>query len=326
MQGLISVVVPVYNVEKYIDKCVESIVRQTYSNLEILLIDDGSTDNSNKKCDDWVTLDKRILAVHKENGGLSSARNKGIEIAHGSKIIFIDSDDYIEENMISILAQNMEMYSAQISACGYDMVYDDRIIPIMEGQDVKLYNKDTVFDVLLHRDNLGVIACNKLYNIDLFEGVRYPMGKHFEDISTTYKLLAKADSIVYIPQVLYHYIQRSDSINGNNFKKKVFNATIYDMKFAADELLAYVERYRPASLAPISIGCLDYYLRVINQEILFDCFSIEFVEEIKILGKKYMHSILSAEYLSMKKKLQYCTFVYAFPCYKVIIKEIRGRK
>lgn len=326
MQELVSVIVPVYNVEKYIDKCVESVINQSYSNLEIILVDDGATDESGRKCDVWMKKDERVVVIHKKNEGLSSARNEGLKVSKGTRIIFIDSDDFIDKDMIALLSNNMDKYRAQVSACGYDMVYVDRSVPIIEGNKIQIYDNKSVFDVLLHRNNMGVIACNKLYITSLFNGIEYPYGRHFEDIATTYKVLAKADYIVYEPKVMYHYVQRDDSINGNNFTKRSFNESIYDMKTAADELMKYVKDNNEKYIAPISLGCIDYYIRVINQEIMFDQITNDFVNETRKLGKKFFSVIIGADYISLKKKIQYVIFIYAFKLYKFGVKGIKGRK
>lgn len=323
MKSLISVIVPVYNVANYIKKCTDSIINQTYCNLEIILVDDGSIDGSAELCDKIASSDNRIKVIHKKNGGLSDARNIGIEFANGDFISFIDSDDYIECDMLDELFNNICAHEAEISVCGYDMIYPSRIINISEGDTKVIYTRDEAFRVLVHRDNIGVIACNKLYKKTLFDNVRYPMGQHFEDINTTYKLIANAKRIVYTPRVLYHYVQRTDSINGKNFKEKKFNYKLYDMEKAADELLDYVEKNQRDALTEISIGCADYYLRIITQELLFKIENKALREKYNQIIRKYRKCIPNAMYLTHKKKTQMLLCYYAFPIYRIIVRRIK---
>lgn len=220
MNELITIVVPVYNVENYLDKCVESIVNQTYKNLEIILVDDGSTDDSGKKCDEWAAKDCRIKVIHKGNGGLSDARNKGIDIATGKWIGFIDSDDYIDVTMFEKLHKACVENDCKVSSCGF----------LREFEDVSRNERwTTKEDMLLDRDGMmeylykaavGWGAWNKLYDISLFDDVRYPYGKTREDEYTTYKIFDKIDKLYYICECLYFYYQRGNSITGISFSIK----------------------------------------------------------------------------------------------------------
>lgn len=323
METLITVIVPVYNVEKYLEKCVDSILNQTYKNLEVVLVDDGSTDNSGNLCEDIKKRDGRIKVIHKENGGLSDARNYGINAARGKYIGFIDSDDYIEPDMFESLMRNMIENDADISVCAYDMVYPDKVDIIAEDTGVQVYTTDEAFKVLLHRNNIGVIACNKLINIELLQEVRFPLGRHFEDINTTYKIIDKANKVVYDPRPLYHYIQRVDSINGVNFKKKQFNQKLYDMVSATDELYEFVKLNKSSAIDDISVGCLDYYVRVINQEIIYNIKNNDLIRKAKQIGKNQLFTIIGADYLATKKKMQLSLFLVCFPIYKAMIKILK---
>lgn len=213
MDRLISVIVPVYNVEDYLEKCVDSIINQTYKNLEIILIDDGSTDSCPSLCDELKKRDKRIKVVHKSNGGLSSARNKGLDIAKGSLISFVDSDDYIEESMLEELKNNMDKYSSDIAVCDFYTVtgskkqthsYKEREFVLEEKQKFDYLNNEY--------GDLTVYAWNKLYKKSLFDEIRYPDGKIFEDSHIICELLEKARRVSYVVKPLYNYIMRKDSI------------------------------------------------------------------------------------------------------------------
>ena len=165
-EELISVIVPVYNVEKYLEKCIDSIINQTYQNLEIILVDDGSTDGSGKICDEYSRKDNRIKVIHKENGGLSDARNIGIKNANGGLIGFIDSDDYITENMFEVLQKDLRKYNADISSCDIQNVNEAgeclKIIRVStEGQTSKVFEREEALKLLLE-DTIKSYAWNKL--------------------------------------------------------------------------------------------------------------------------------------------------------------------
>lgn len=213
----ISVIVPIYNVEKYLDKCVSSIVGQTYSDIEIILVDDGSPDGCPAMCEEWAKRDSRIRVIHKENGGLSSARNAGLDVARGEYISFIDSDDYISERMLESLHGAIERARADICSCGIVNVYED-------GTEVAWNIKDMVGDSeaflrgLYDDSAVPVAACNKLYKKELWNEMRFPEGRLCEDAFTTYLLLDKAKLAVQISDGLYYYRIRSGSIMTSGFR------------------------------------------------------------------------------------------------------------
>lgn len=209
-QDLISIIVPVYNVEMYLEECVNSIINQTYKKLEIILVDDGSTDNSSKICDNFAEKDNRIKVIHKENGGLSDARNAGIEIANGKFIQFIDSDDYIDLDMIELLYNNAKKYNADISMCSHYILAEE-CTP--EGTNtLTVYNRVEVLKEVLLDEKVRSYAWNKLFASKLFKEIRFPKGKVFEDILTIPKLFEKANTIVLDDVSKYYYRQRKGSI------------------------------------------------------------------------------------------------------------------
>ena len=211
---LISVIVPVYKVEKYLDKCVQSIVDQTYRNLEIILVDDGSPDNCPAMCDAWAEKDDRIRVIHKENGGLSDARNAGMAIATGEYIGFVDSDDWIFDDFVQHLYQAIRQTGAGIAACDIRTVSEnDTVNPV--GPETPAYRICTaeaaITDILWNR-SFRATACNKLYHCRYLKGEQYPAGRQHEDEFFTYRILAKAEKLVYVDLPLYCYLQRGGSI------------------------------------------------------------------------------------------------------------------
>ena len=222
MDPLVSVVIPVYNVEPYLHECVASVVEQTYTNIEIILVDDGSTDSSGTLCDEFALSDSRICVFHKKNGGLSDARNYGILRSHGSLISFIDSDDYVSPDYIMHLYQALVRGKTDIAATS--------ICIFREGEPPKEPKRDTaefhVYDAcealedMLYMRHLEPNAFPKIYKKELFDTIQYPVGKLYEDIATTTKLIDKAGKIAYLDEKDYYYRIRPNSIQTASFNPK----------------------------------------------------------------------------------------------------------
>ena len=222
---LISVIVPIYNVDKYLEKCINSIINQTYNNLEIILIDDGSTDNSGKICDKYKNMDNRIIVIHCDNKGLSCARNKGLDIAKGDLFSFVDSDDYIEPNMIEELKNNMDEFNSDISICNINYLKNQKrkiLYKDVFRKDFISKEKEKFKNIQNDFSSLTVYAWNKLYKKELFNNIRYPEGKIYEDSYVLCDILDKANIVSYTLKPLYNYVYRSESIV-NNFSIKHFD-------------------------------------------------------------------------------------------------------
>lgn len=218
---IVSVVVPVYNVEKYLSRCIDSIRAQTYENLDIILVDDGSSDASGSICDAAAKMDERITVLHKANGGLSDARNAGIDMAKGSYICFIDSDDVIAEYFVEDLLHLCVNENAQVAVGQYEMFHKEMQFHKIEAEQITLLSgTDAVRQLLESAYVTYVIACNKLYDIGLFKSIRYPKGLLHEDEATTYKLLYNANRVVETNNVVYGYYIRENSITTGTFSLK----------------------------------------------------------------------------------------------------------
>ena len=222
-KDLITIVVPVYKVEECLQKCIQSILEQTYKNIEVILVDDGSPDNSGNICDQFAKIDTRITVIHKKNGGLSDARNKGIEKAKGKYISFIDSDDYIERDMIEILYKLCIENNADISMISYREIEDGIIINENSKYTEKIikYTNIQAIKELLKDNIIKNYAWNKMYKKELFNNIRYPIGRSYEDIGTTYKLFEKSNNIVWYDIPKYNYIRRKTSIVSQNTYKNL---------------------------------------------------------------------------------------------------------
>lgn len=222
---LVSIIVPVYNVDKYLERCLDSICNQTYNCIELILIDDGSTDASGKICDTYMEKDTRIKVIHKKNGGLSDARNTGIDIAAGKYLTFVDSDDWIRNDYIEILVTLLEKYQADISACSYIMVNENFTANMNQGRE----NKETTvlewsevqaLHYMLLNKNIDTSACAKMYRSSLFKKIRFPYGKLYEDLSTIYEVMSLSNKVVYVASGMYFYFQRLGSIQNSCFSEK----------------------------------------------------------------------------------------------------------
>lgn len=213
MSSLISIIVPVYKTEPYLRKCLDSIVQQTYKNLEIILVDDGSPDNCGKISDAYAALDPRIKVIHQQNEGLSAARNAALKIASGEYIGFVDSDDWIDADMFEMLYDGVLKYRAQIAICGCYYVKGNKYREERE-KDITLYGREEALHHLILNETFTNHVWNKLFKKELFEGVYFPYGRTFEDIATTYKLFEKAEKVVFLNSSKYYYLQRDDSIIG----------------------------------------------------------------------------------------------------------------
>ena len=228
--ALVSVIVPVYNVELYLEGCVESIIKQSYSNLEIILVDDGSTDNCGQLCDKYAELDKRVTVIHKTNGGLSSARNRGIEAAKGDYLCFVDSDDWLEPNYVKDF---MEKASADsIVCCGYKAQYKNKSIVYAPTQEESLTNIEFLDKLLSSRleayrgkgqEFVGYAVWNKFYPKRFFQVVRYPEGLDYEDLYICFDVLKQVKFVQILPHANYNYRARGNSIVHTKSKKNFFD-------------------------------------------------------------------------------------------------------
>lgn len=232
MNDLVSIIVPVYNVEKYLEKCLNSIVNQTYYNLEIIVINDGSTDKSDEICRRFYTEDSRVIYINKKNGGLSSARNAGLNIAKGSYISFVDSDDYLEVNFIEKLLCLCKKSEADIGCCDF---YRTSALNEQElNYKEYYYNSDEILDELL-TDQISAHVWNKLYKRSMFSQIRFPEGKNFEDLFTMHLLFFESKKIAFTNEKMYFYNDSNITSISNDLNKAAFN------KLCIAE--AFIERY-----------------------------------------------------------------------------------
>lgn len=253
---LISVIVPIYNVESYLNRCVESIVNQTYQNLEIILVDDGSPDDCPQMCENWACKDNRIKVIHKENGGLSDARNAGMKIATGEYISFVDSDDWIDRKTFSLVMEKIIATKAQIGAFNIISVDSNSFTPDL-SDEYELLNSEQAIENTIDDTGVKTVAWNKVYHKNVLQGLTFPKGKLHEDEFFTFHALDKAEKIVYLHRQCYYYFQRPTSIMGQYNVKHldILDGVKERMEFVKDR---YPRLYLKAKLS-FSMCCLFQY-------------------------------------------------------------------
>lgn len=257
---LISVIIPVYNVELYLSDCLNSVLAQTYKNMEIILIDDGSTDNSGNLCDCFKKNDKRIKVVHKRNGGLSDARNVGLENANGKYVCFIDSDDIVKNDYISSMKKYISK-TVKISSCGYCRYINGQKIKINYDKINKYYEGIEAQKYLNIIGYFNVSVCNKLFDMELFDNIRFPYGKKSEDWFVMYRLIEEAGGIYYNSDIKYYYRQRIGSITkSSSVNEDAIEAAKTVYEYYIKKSWRDAVPYAAQSLAFANIGVYNAYL------------------------------------------------------------------
>ena len=314
---LISVIVPVYKVEKYLPRCVDSIINQTYKNLEIILVDDGSPDNCGKICDEYAKKDSRIKVIHKENGGQASARNMALDIAKGEYIGFVDSDDYIKDDMYEELYFRLKNSKSDIACCGRFNVFEDNT----ENEQFTLseplvMDGETAIRRTLMWDAMDSSPCDKLYKRSIFESIRYPAGKINEDTAIAFKLIEKADKIIHIGKPKYYYFHHKNSTTTNRFSAK--NLDLFYISDKIYEELMPKYPYMAKSIKYFYLHNIGYlYLKIINED-MEQGFYTDLKKMQSILKKNTINIILNK--FSVKNKLKIIIALYSPGGYKKIIR------
>lgn len=269
---LISIIIPVYKVEKYLEKCIKSVLDQTYKNIQIILVDDGSPDNCGNICDDYARVDNRIEVIHKANGGLSEARNVGLKVARGEYIGFVDSDDYVSNEMFENLYNTLISNDVDVSICNFYTVINNKNIIKNADNGVEIYNKLEILKEILLDKKIQSYAWNKLYKRELFKDIEYPVGKKYEDIGTTFYILEKCNKIAVSGSPEYYYITRGDSIVNNNTEGTVIDyiSLISDRYDYIDKKYKELKKYNDYYLTKTLITAYTdaYYLKNNSEEFL----------------------------------------------------------
>ncbi len=241
MSNLISVIIPIYNVEKYLEKCIKSVINQTYTNIEIILVNDGSTDSCREICEKYEKLDSRIRVINKENGGLSDARNVGINFSTGDYLAFIDSDDYVSDDYVEYLYNIICEKNVDISVCGFlEVTEDGKLVNNSEENNIKVFTDSDAIETMLYQREFDHSAWGKLYKRNLFDNLRFPKGKLFEDIAIMYEIVSKVKNVGFGSKKNYYYLIRKDSI-----MNKEFNINKMDLIEFSKKMVLFVDEKYP---------------------------------------------------------------------------------
>ena len=240
MKQLITIIVPIYKAEKYLDKCIESLVNQTYTNIEIILVNDGSPDNCFSICERWKRIDDRIVVLNKENGGQSDARNAGMKIAKGKYFIFVDSDDYVSKDYVGDLFDILKANKADIAVGKMEKFLEGSSLESRQNdrEYILTFNSTEAIQDFLYEKHFVTSVTAKIYKRELFDGIEFPKGKKYEDLYVLYKIVSKCNTVVYGNKPVYYYMIRRDSTIGtlDPVKNK-------DFLLAAKEVHTYVLNY-----------------------------------------------------------------------------------
>lgn len=296
MQPEISIIVPVYNTEKYVFNCLESLVKQTYHNFEIIVVNDGSIDNSQGICEKLSEKDSRIKVFSKTNGGLSDARNFGIDKASGKYLGFVDSDDYLSEDMYEILIKGIKKNNADIAVAAIKQVDEDGKVLLIRGMETKctVLNRQSAMEELLFSQRISNSVCNKLFKRELFTGIEFPVGKLYEDEFVTYKVFDKASKIYVSSKVFYNYRYNINSITHSEFSVREFDrieASEQKIEFCKEKypgLLHLAQKYLVYDCI-MALSKMEIYCRSYDEIILKNI-------------RKYIHVFMKGEN-SLKAKL-----------------------
>ena len=320
----ISVIVPVFNVENYLDKCMNSIVRQTYHNLEIILINDGSSDSSGEKCDIWKDKDTRIRVIHKENGGLSDARNAGLETATGAYIGFVDSDDFIEPDFFGILVRNLNEYQADISCCRFARVWEDgKREPVGENHQVAVFAGTEGLREYLYAKVMDPFVCNKLYRRETIGKSRFIKGIIGEDNPFNYEVFLKAEKIVLAGESGYNYLQaRSGAITSGTVTQKKIDS-VYRWEEIRRKCLEDCPELEPYALRRAVLFYVGLYNNIRKQKTFSE-------EQKKICAylKEHFNEVQQNEIFERTVKISVWLLVKMPRCYQIVMrlyKKIVGR-
>ena len=300
----ISVIVPVYNVEQYLDRCVQSILNQSYGNLEIILVDDGSTDESGKICDKYSTDYEMIRTIHKENGGLSSARNAALDVYTGDFVSFIDSDDWIEPDMYSNMMNIVNEDKSDIVICRRFRVDENNhktLENYMKYPSKAIMNREEALACLMSFRGFDMSVCDKLFSNKVIDDIRFPYGKTCEDSFTTYKYFSNANIISYTQTSYYNYFYRLNSITRNSS----INKTVIE---ATEEQRKYIINKYPKLKNEANTSCVYAYLSVYNSY-LQRTRKCEELRKYQDEVRNVISSVLSNKNISFTKKIQILLFV-----------------
>lgn len=310
----VSIIVPVYNVEKYLARCIDSIIFQTYSNLEIILINDGSTDNCGKICNDYAIQDTRIKVIHQENQGLAETRNVGLRAVSGKYILFVDSDDWIELDTVSQCLNYLHEYNADVVCFRAVREYANSLRGGGAKNKLIIMNGNDALSAVHLPKYISVSSCNKLYKADLFKGIEYPRGKISEDVYTTYKIIANADKVICIDKVFYHYFVREDSISHRTFSPQTYNVA-EGAQNCFDFAMSKNISWNKDQMSNLLCGLWRCKITVVNYMLEADKIDKAYIKQLQHEIK--LRVVFRCRLLEFKRKVQFLLFKCNINIYKL---------
>ncbi|WGE31935.1 glycosyltransferase family 2 protein [Actinobacillus genomosp. 2] len=311
---LISIIIPIYNVKPYLEKCINSVLEQSYSNLEIILVDDGATDGSSQVCDEFSEKYENIQVIHKQNGGLSSARNAGIEVMKGEYVFFLDSDDWIAHDIISQLYNDMIEYHADITGTScYQAFSNGNLVLNTNLAERQILSKKDALRSFLFNNYLTPCAWGKLYKTSLWKDVRFPEGRLFEDQLTIYKVIELAETIIFNPIPKYFYFKRAGSIGHSAFSKKT-----YDLYEAINEQYDEITKHHPDIESDLAVAKITWEIVFINMMLNSNYSDQTIVDKTRAFARKRILDVMKCEFIPNLRKFQITLFAYNFSLYKVL--------
>jgi glycosyltransferase involved in cell wall biosynthesis len=322
MNPKISIIVPVYKVEPYIHKCVDSILAQTFSDFELILVDDGSPDNCGSICDAYAEKDKRVKVIHKNNEGISTARNAGLDLAKGDYIGFVDSDDWIESDMYELLYNMCISNDCEIASCTSKIYYSDKTV-ITGTHSLKILDKSEAMRVVIEGSLYDEVVWTKLFKRSLLDGVRFPVGRVYEDTAFTYRVIHRSQRVCCIGEPKYNYVKR----NGSTMDSATKNMRI-DAILIYEEMFEFISEFYPIFCDLVILKLANNAMRVLNlisESPSFHNYKTEYYTVSGILNKHFSRIVKLKNYPITVKLLLTANKVNPL-LYKLLINCIRKRR
>lgn len=316
--AVISVIIPVYNSKSYLDCCLESVISQTFKDLEIIIVNDGSSDGSKEICEKYAKKDSRIKLINQENQGVSAARNKGLDVAQGEYIGFLDSDDFIKHDMYEKLYKLITENKADISVCAVEEIdaYGEKKISNKDSKyKTFIFDTKEAVECILSGKFLTMYSVNKLYRRELFENIRYKIGVIYEDTILSTQIFAKSKKVVYNSQVLYYYVRNPDSITLQKFSSKDM-----DIIDSGEYVSKFIEERIPSLKKAAEYRKFWSYLHVLDRIILSGMDRSDYrYRKIMYFIKNNGVNMLLNPYFSFKRKAGILTIIFSESIYRKII-------
>lgn len=295
-EKLVSIIVPVYNVENFLEKCIDSLLNQSYSNIEIILVDDGSPDSFADICDKYSSLDSRVVTIHKKNGGLSSARNAGLRICKGAYIMFVDSDDWIAQDLIEKMVKEIQEHSVQLVTCGRCVV-DGNIKKYITSGKNEMLSVEEVIKKSIFNDKIGIAAWGKLYERQILDQILFPEGEIHEDVAVIYNIFNRCSSIFVMNYAGYYYRYNSEGISKQSYSTKydVVLKHVLDNERMINSKYPHLACY---SATMVAQSCVDMLVKILKTEGGYETFNLQY--------NKYRDNLIL-------RKREYIIFVISMP-------------